>query len=55
MASKDREVIKLESPDSKKIYYTKKNKKNTPEKLTLKKFCPFLRKVVTFKETGKAK
>ena len=36
-----------------RTYYTTKNTQNTPEKLTLKKYDPKLRKHVTFTETKK--
>lgn len=36
-----------------RTYYTKKNTMNTPEKLTLRKYDPKLRKHVTFTETKK--
>ncbi|MGF7229351.1 MAG: 50S ribosomal protein L33 [Candidatus Saccharibacteria bacterium] len=36
-----------------RIYYTKKNKVNTPEKLSLRKYSPKLRKHVIFTETKK--
>ena len=36
-----------------RVYYTKKNTMNTPEKLTLRKYDPKLRKHVTFTETKK--
>ena len=32
------------------IYLTSKNKRNTPDRLELKKYSPKLRKRVTFKE-----
>ncbi|MEE2959693.1 MAG: 50S ribosomal protein L33 [Myxococcota bacterium] len=32
-------------------YYTTKNKKRTPDKLVFKKYDPFVRKHVEFKET----
>ena len=32
------------------IYLTSKNRRNTPDRLELKKYSPKLRKVVTFKE-----
>lgn len=32
-------------------YYTRKNKQNTPDKLTLRKYDPKLRKHVTYTET----
>ena len=31
-------------------YTTSKNRKNTPSRLELKKFCPYCNKHVTFKE-----
>jgi len=36
-------------------YVTQKNKMETPEKLKLKKFCGFCRKVVEHKEVDKLK
>jgi large subunit ribosomal protein L33 len=50
MASK-REKIKLKSSKSTFIYHTTKNKTQTPERITLKKFDPILREHVDFKET----
>lgn len=50
MASK-REIIKMKSSESSFHYYTKKNKTKTPERLTLKKYDPIVRKKVEFKET----
>lgn len=50
MASK-REKIKLKSAESSYHYYTVKNKSSTPDRLTLKKYDPTLRKHVDFKET----
>jgi large subunit ribosomal protein L33 len=34
-------------------YYTRKNTMNTPDKLTLRKYDPVLRKHVTYTETKK--
>jgi large subunit ribosomal protein L33 len=45
-----RETIKLKSTESAHIYSTKKNKRNTTEKLELKKYDPVVRKHVLFKE-----
>jgi large subunit ribosomal protein L33 len=50
MASKNREIIKLKSSESKSVYWTTKNKKKTTGRLELKKFDPVLRKHVVFKE-----
>ena len=50
MASK-RENIKLKSTKSAFCYYTKKNKTQTPERISLKKYDPTVRQVVEFKET----
>jgi large subunit ribosomal protein L33 len=49
MASK-REKIKLKSTESHFHYYTVKNRTSTPDRLTLKKYDPTLRKHVEFKE-----
>jgi large subunit ribosomal protein L33 len=50
MASK-REKIKLKSSASKFHYYTVKNKTTKPDRLTLMKFDPVVKKHVEFKET----
>jgi large subunit ribosomal protein L33 len=47
-----REKIKLESTAGTGHFYTTdKNKKNTPDKLEMKKFDPVARKHVVYKET----
>lgn len=53
--SKDkRKLVGLVSEESGvRCYYTKKNTQNTPDKLSLKKYDPVLRKHVTFTETKK--
>ena len=49
-----RVLVGLVSEESgERIYYTKKNKQNTPEKLSLRKYSPKLRKHVLFVETKK--
>lgn len=56
MAKKNtkRKLVGLVSDDSKhRTYYTKKNTMNTPEKLSLRKYDPKLRKHVTYTETKK--
>jgi large subunit ribosomal protein L33 len=50
MASK-REMIKLRSTKSAFTYYKKKNKTNTPDRISIKKFDPIVREHVEFKET----
>ncbi len=50
MASK-REKIKLKSSKSHHHYYTVKNKTQTPDRLTLKKYDPTVREHVEYKET----
>lgn len=45
-----REKVKLQSSESKECYWTIKNKKNTTDKLQLKKYDKKLRKHVIFKE-----
>ena len=52
---KEREKIKLVSTADTGFYYTTtKNKKNTPEKMLIKKYDPVIRKHVEYKE-GKIK
>lgn len=47
-----RKLVGLVSEESGvRAYYTKKNTMNTPDKLTLKKYDPVLRKHVVFTET----
>lgn len=42
--------VKLKSTESPHCYYTEKNKRNTTERLELKKYDPVVRKHVTYKE-----
>ncbi|MBA3015674.1 MAG: 50S ribosomal protein L33 [Desulfobulbaceae bacterium] len=47
-----RDIITLGCTDCKQRNYTStKNKRKTPQKLELKKFCPFCRAHTTHKET----
>lgn len=49
-----RKIVGLVSEESgERIYYTKKNTQNTPDKLSLRKYSPKLRKHVVFTETKK--
>lgn len=52
MAKGARESIKLKStdPESSEVYWTTKNKRNTTERLELKKFDKKLKKHVIFRE-----
>lgn len=45
------EKIKLKSEESSQYYFTTKNKKTHPERMTLRKYDKTLRKHVIFKET----
>jgi large subunit ribosomal protein L33 len=45
-----RENVRLKSTESNECYWTHKNKRNTTERLELKKFDKTLRKHVVFKE-----
>lgn len=45
-----REIIRLKSTESDECYWTIKNKRNTTERLELKKFDRSLRRHVIFKE-----
>lgn len=49
MATK-REKIKMKSAESSFFYYSVKNKSNTSDRLTRRKYDPTLRKHVEFKE-----
>ncbi len=46
----NREVIRLKSSASSHFYSTFKNKKNSPDKLEVKKYDPIVRKRVVYKE-----
>ena len=49
-----RKLVGLVSEESNvRAYYTKKNTMNTPDKLSLRKYDPVLRKHVVFTETKK--
>lgn len=45
-----REKIKLKSAESPEVYWTTKNKRNTPDRIELKKYDPRLKKHLVFKE-----
>lgn len=49
MASK-REKIRLKSTESPFVYSTEKNRTKTPDRITIKKYDPVVRKHVEFKE-----
>lgn len=50
-----RKIVGLVSEETgERIYYTAKNTQNTPEKLSLRKYSPRLRKHVIFVETKKS-
>lgn len=42
--------VKLKSSESPYYYYTTKNKRNTPDRMELRKYDPVLRRHVNFKE-----
>ena len=48
--SQARETIKLRSTESPYVYTTSKNKRNTTDRLQIKKYDPVVRKHVIFKE-----
>jgi ribosomal protein L33, bacterial type len=49
-----RKLVGLVSDESgNRTYYTNKNTQNTPDKISLKKYDPTLRKHVTYTETKK--
>lgn len=50
MAKGARENIKLKSTESSECYWTNKNKRNTTERLELKKYDKKLKRHVVFKE-----
>ena len=46
----NRIMVKMRSTESPYTYTTMKNKRNTPDRIQLKKYDPVLRKHVIFKE-----
>ena len=48
-----RGIIKLVSSESSHCYFTEKNRNNTKERISLKKYDHTLRKRVLYKEAGK--
>jgi large subunit ribosomal protein L33 len=48
-----RSTVKLVSTESSYCYFTEKNKNNTKERISLRKYDPTLRKHVMYKEAGK--
>jgi large subunit ribosomal protein L33 len=52
MAKKgNRALVKLRSSESGHMYYTQKNKRNDTQRLELKKYDPFVRRHVIYRET----
>lgn len=47
----NRVQVKLKSTESPHHYYTKKNKRNDPDRISLRKYDPVVRKHVEYKET----
>jgi large subunit ribosomal protein L33 len=45
-----REMIKMKSSESPHVFTTMKNKRNTPDRLQLRRFDPVVRKHVIYKE-----
>ena len=51
MAKKSaREKVKMKSTESSEVYWTMKNKRNTPDRMELKKYDRKLKRHVVFKE-----
>jgi large subunit ribosomal protein L33 len=51
MAKSKREKIKLKSSESSHHYYTVKNKTNSPDRISLTKYDPEVRRHCEYKET----
>ncbi len=47
----NRVIIKLKSTESPYFYSTTKNKRNTPDRIQMKKYDPIVKKHVLFKES----
>jgi large subunit ribosomal protein L33 len=50
-SGENRIIIKLKSSESGHTYTTRKNKRNDPNRLELKKYDPVVRRHVTYRET----
>ncbi|HOT92279.1 MAG TPA: 50S ribosomal protein L33 [Anaerolineae bacterium] len=46
-----RVLIKMKSTESGYIYLTEKNRRNDPQRLEMRRYDPFVRKHVIFRET----
>lgn len=46
-----RVIVKLRSTESPHVYTTTKSRRNTPERMELKKYDPVLRRHVLYRET----
>ncbi len=46
-----RDKVKLKSTESSEMYWTMKSKRNTPDRMELKKYDKTLKRHVTFKES----
>jgi large subunit ribosomal protein L33 len=44
-------LIKMKSSESGHMYYTSKNRRNDPQRLELKRYDPFVRRHVIYRET----
>ena len=51
MASKRDKIRLISSANTGHFYTTDKNKKNTPDRIELKKYCPFCKKHTVHRET----
>jgi large subunit ribosomal protein L33 len=52
MAKKgNRIVVKMKSTESGHMYYTQKNRRNDPQRLEMRKYDPFVRRHVLYRET----
>ncbi|MGC9349649.1 MAG: 50S ribosomal protein L33 [Anaerolineae bacterium] len=52
MAKKgNRIIVKMKSTESGHMYYTQKNRRNDPQRLEMRKYDPFVRRHVLYRET----
>ena len=51
MAGKRDKIRLISSANTGHFYTTDKNKKNTPDRIELKKYCPFCKKHTVHRET----
>jgi len=47
----DRTLVKMQSTESKHVYFTEKNRRNDPQRIELRHYDPDLRRHVVYRES----